>query len=80
MSRMLDAFQTLAGLTADPHRRRALREQVQWIAELAKRTLKSLHDRKNFEIRLARLREALDAESTQCPGAEKDWCIVSKVL
>jgi uncharacterized membrane protein len=72
MSRMLDAFQTLAGLTAGPHRRRALREQVQWIAELAERTIESLHDRENFEIRLARVRETLEAEPTQCPGEEKD--------
>ena len=72
MSRMLDAFQTLAGLTAGPHRRREFREQVQWIAELAERTIESLQDRENFEIRLARVRETLDAEPTQCPGEEKD--------
>jgi uncharacterized membrane protein len=45
MSRMLGALQTIASLTASPSRRRALREQVQWIAELAERTIESPHDR-----------------------------------
>jgi len=72
ISRMLDAFQTLASLTASPHRRRALGEHVQWIAELAERTVESAHDRARIDMRLARVREALDAEPAQCPGEEKD--------
>jgi uncharacterized membrane protein len=61
MWRMLDAFQTLASLTDSPHRRRALREQVQWIAELAERTVDSAHDRAGIDTRLARAREMLEA-------------------
>jgi uncharacterized membrane protein len=62
MLRMLDALQTIASLTASPSRRRALRDQVQWITELAERTIESAHDRARFESRLARLRKALDTE------------------
>ena len=64
MSRMLDAFQTLASLTACPHRRRALREQVQWIAELAERTVESAHDRARIDRRLAQ--RARNARSRAC--------------
>ncbi len=62
MLRMLGAIQTIAGLTAGPSRLRALREQVQWIAELAERTTESPHDRARLESRLARVREALETE------------------
>jgi uncharacterized membrane protein len=71
MLRMLGAIQTIAGLTAGPSRRRALREQVQWIAELAERTIESAHDRERLESRLARVREALEAEPALCAGKEK---------
>ena len=60
MLRMLGAIQTIAGLTASPSRRRALRDQVQWIAELAERTIESPHDRTRFESRLSHVREALE--------------------
>jgi uncharacterized membrane protein len=60
MLRMLGALQTIASLTTSPCRRRALHEQVQWIAELAERTIESPHDRARFESRLARVREALE--------------------
>jgi len=59
---MLGALQTIASLTVSPSRQRALREQVQWIAELAERTIESPHDSARFESRLARLREALETE------------------
>jgi len=59
MSRMLGALQTIASLTASPSRRRVLREHVQWIAELAERTIEPPHDRARVESRLARVREAL---------------------
>ncbi len=67
MLRMLGAIQTLASLTASPQRRRALREQVQWIAELAERTLESPHDRTRIDTRLARVHETLEAEPAQSP-------------
>ena len=71
MLRMLGALQTIASLTANPSRRRALREQVQWIAELAERTIESPHDRARFESRLARVREALEANPASNPGAAR---------
>lgn len=61
MSRMLGAFQTIASLTGSPKRRQAIREQAQWIAELAERTLKSSHDRARIDTLLARVRETLEA-------------------
>jgi uncharacterized membrane protein len=63
MLRMLGGLQTIAGLTASPNRRRALREQMEWIAELAERTIESPHDRARFESRLARAREAIETLS-----------------
>ena len=62
MLRMLGSLQTIASLTADRSRRQALHEQVEWIAELAKRTLESPHDRSRFESRLGQVREALKTE------------------
>ncbi len=62
MLRMLGALQTIASLTASPSRRQALGDQVQWIAELAERTIESPHDRTRFESRLARVRQALERE------------------
>jgi len=59
MSRMLDAIETLAGLMADPLRRRALLDHVQWISELAERTIESTHDRARINAQLTRLREIL---------------------
>ncbi len=61
--RMLGALQTIASLTASGSRRQVLREQMEWIAEVAARTIKSPHDRAQFEQRLGRLRKALDTES-----------------
>ncbi len=60
MSRMLDALQTIAGMTVSPIRRQALRNQVQCIAELAGRTIGSPHDLSEFENSLERVREATD--------------------
>ncbi|HSQ36022.1 MAG TPA: DUF2254 domain-containing protein, partial [Candidatus Binatia bacterium] len=68
--RMLGALQTIAGLTARPSRRRALREQVQWIAELAERTIESPHDRARFENRLAPVREGLEMEPVLSAGGK----------
>ena len=68
MLRMLGALQTIAGLTARPGRRRALRDQVRWIAELAERTLESAHDRARIDLRLAHVREALEADPVLCAG------------
>jgi len=72
MLRMLGALQTIASLTAMPGRRRALRDQVRWIAELAERTLDSEHDRARIDTRLVRMREVLEAEPALCAGEEKE--------
>ena len=60
MLRMLGALQTIANLTSSPIRQHVLCDQVQWIAELADRTIDSPHDRARFEDRMARVREALN--------------------
>jgi uncharacterized membrane protein len=63
MLRMLGALQTVAAQTSSPARRRVLHDQVQWIAELADRTIESPHDRSRFEDRLTRVREAITMQS-----------------
>jgi uncharacterized membrane protein len=69
--RMLEALQTIAGLTAGPSRRQALRDQARWITELAERTVESAHDRASINTRLARVREALEADPVSCAGQKK---------
>lgn len=64
MLRMLDALQTIANLTTSQIRRRAIREQVQCIAELAERTIKSPHDLTEFENCLERVSEAINRQIT----------------
>jgi uncharacterized membrane protein len=72
MSQMLGAFQTLASLTVSPRRRHVLGENVQWIAELAERSIESAHDRARIDTRLARVCEALKAGPDLCTGEEQD--------
>jgi uncharacterized membrane protein len=59
MLRLLGALQAIASLTDSPSRRGVLREQAEYIADLAERSIKSPHDRDRFESRLARVREVL---------------------
>ena len=66
--RMLDALQTIAGLTASPIRRRVLRDQAEYITELARRTIDAPYDRVRFEHRLAQVREAFDAGPSSTVG------------
>ena len=72
MSRMLGALQTIASLTTSQSRRQVLREQVQWIAELAERTIESSHDRARVESRLTRVREALETAPVLFSQAKTD--------
>jgi uncharacterized membrane protein len=72
MARTLGALDMLAGLTASPRRRTALRAQVQWIAELAERTIESAHDRARIERRLKSVRETLEAEPALNPGGANE--------
>jgi uncharacterized membrane protein len=62
LSRILGALQLLAGLTASPSRRRAIREQTQRIAELAGRTIDSAHDRAAIDRQLTRVFEITDVK------------------
>ncbi len=66
MSRMLGALQTIGSRTTCPDRRRALREQMDLIAELTERTVESTHDRSKIDARLAHVRSALEI----APGLE----------
>ena len=59
MLRMLGAIQTIGSLTTVPGRRCALRDHVQWIAELGERSIEAPYDRTRLKARLARVREAL---------------------
>ncbi len=58
MLRMLDALQTIAGLTERSDRRKVLLEQVECIAELAARTIEAPGDRERFANRLAQVRQS----------------------
>jgi len=60
--RMLDSLQILAGLKANPHRPLALREQVQLIAEMAERTVKSIHDHDRINTRLAQVNKIFETD------------------
>jgi len=71
MARLLNALETLASLTTSPRRRQALYEQVQWMAELADRTLDATHDRARIEKRLTEVREALKIEPVLGAGDKK---------
>jgi uncharacterized membrane protein len=71
MARMLSAIEILASLTASPRRRRALHEQVLWIAEIAGRTTESAHERERLARRLMEVREILQAEPAVSVEEEK---------
>ena len=59
MARMLSALETIASLTDSSHCRGALTEQLQWIAELARRSIDSTHDRQRIEQRLQEVQDRL---------------------
>ncbi len=71
MARMLGAIDTIASLTVSPSHLRALDEQVQWIAELADRSIESTHDPARIERRLMQVREALVSETALRAVEEK---------
>lgn len=71
MERILGAIETIASLTVSPCHRRALKEQVQQIAELADRSIASTHDRAQINRRLLHIREALEARFALSAGEER---------
>jgi len=62
MLRILESFQTLAGLTVNPCRRRAISEQVKLIAELAEQTVESVYDRTRIDTLLASVVKTLEVK------------------
>jgi uncharacterized membrane protein len=66
LARMLGALDTIGSMTTRPSHLRALDEQLQCIAELADRCIKSNHDRARLERRLSEVRETLEAPSALC--------------
>jgi uncharacterized membrane protein len=72
MARMLGAIDTIASLTTSPRGRGALHEHLQWIAELADRTIESAHDRARIERRLTHVYEAIDSEPALCAGGHRE--------
>lgn len=70
MLRMLAALQTIAGFTPSGGRRQVLQEQMECIAEMSARTIKSPHDRTRLEKCLAQVRISLETISPsqhECP-------------
>jgi uncharacterized membrane protein len=67
---MPNAINTIASQAASPWRRRALDEQVQWISELADRTIESTHDRARRERRLMHVRESRKGEAALSSAKE----------
>jgi uncharacterized membrane protein len=61
MARIISAFANIASLTGSPRHRKALWEQMQWIAELAERTIESTYDLRYIKRRLMKLSEMLEA-------------------
>lgn len=59
MARILGALETISGQTASAQYRRALREQIQRIAELAARTIAAPHDRARIDKRISRVSKTL---------------------
>jgi uncharacterized membrane protein len=71
IARMLGAIDTLGSLTVNPSHRRALDKQVQWIAELAGRTVPAPQDRARIERRLDHVRETLKSAPAACAAADE---------
>jgi uncharacterized membrane protein len=63
MARMLGSIDTIASLTVSPSHLQALDEQVQWIAELADRTIEATHDHTRIDKRLREVSETLETQS-----------------
>jgi uncharacterized membrane protein len=70
MACILNALDNIASLTDSQRHREALCEQMQWIAELAERTIESAHDRAHIKMRIMHLRETLKSEPVL--GTEKE--------
>jgi uncharacterized membrane protein len=65
MARILGALETISGQTSSARYQRALREQVQQIAELAARTVAAPHDRARIDERISRVNNTLETILTR---------------
>jgi uncharacterized membrane protein len=65
LARQLQALEIVAGQTSSSRRRHALRQQADWIATVADRTIPSTHDSTFVKAASARLYHVLDAPSGQ---------------
>lgn len=63
MLQMLHSLQTINSFTVSPSRRRVLGNHMQWLAELAERTIAAPCDRARFDTSLARVRQSLENEA-----------------
>jgi len=69
--RILGALDTIGSLTIRDSHLRALNEQLQCIAELANRCIKSSYDSARLKRRLSEVRETLEAQSALCAVEDK---------
>ena len=67
LARQLQALEIVAGQTSSSRRRHALRQQADWIAAVADRTIPSSHDAAVVKAAAARLFDVLDAPIGQAP-------------
>lgn len=63
LARLLGALDTIGSLTMRRNIIQALDQQLQWVAELVDRCIKSSHDRERLEMRLWDVRETLKTQS-----------------
>lgn len=66
LARMLGALDTIGSLAIRGSHIQALDEQLQWIAELADRTIEAGHDCERIERQLSVVRETLETQSAYC--------------
>lgn len=69
MLQMLHSLSTIGRLTRRPDRLAVLRDQMQWIAEVAEQSITPPHDRTRFYDALALARQTLDAKTLHLPDA-----------
>ncbi len=62
LTRLLHALEIIAGQTANPRRRQSLRQQAELIADVAERTITSLHDRAGIDTAMVRLSRVFATE------------------
>jgi uncharacterized membrane protein len=72
VTRMLGALEKLATLTANRRRRQAIQEQMQFIVEVAGRTVESQHDRDRIARRLRSVRVTLRKQAAESTAQDEE--------